>query len=436
MTHYAQQCPQCLKRSSKVANTHGTCAICIEPLRAGAHPIAWSKRADRNGNFNRYHFDCFHQRNCGAIFEPAVVEPATPDEPTAPEPAPVEPPAPIPPPDEPAPVPVAPRPTQTLRKERPPMAVEGNGLASVIAEAIWPSIEERLASTVDEERVREIVADAVKGHVGRTEITVVRPDGTKHLAGNGKTHRLFPVLLDHLAAREHVALYGKPGGGKTTAARQAAQSLGLEFGYISLNQRTSPTRLEGFIGADGTSYFSPTFRRLFEHGGVFLFDEMDNAPGDVLTAINAALENGHAAFPDGNVARHENFVAVGCMNTIGLGPTPSHPDRRALDAATRDRFSFVAWDYDTTLEREVATADDAEGTSTHAWVDWVFKVRDYCEEHYPRTMVTPRASIRGCAALRRGNSPAECANRYIWKGLDKDSVSRIVGACPLPTVRV
>lgn len=93
----------------------------------------------------RHRFDCFHQRNCGALFD------ATPEPEPTPTPIP-DPPRPLPPPDEPEPVLDAPKPVPTPKKERVPMAVEGNGLASVIAEAIWPSIEERLAAREKRDR--------------------------------------------------------------------------------------------------------------------------------------------------------------------------------------------------------------------------------------------------------------------------------------------
>ncbi len=81
-----------------------------------------------------------------------------------------------------------------------------------------------------------------------------------------------------------VWLYGEAGSGKSTAAEQMADELDLSFRSISLGPSTSKSDLMGYRDATG-EYRSTAYRETYEDGGVFLFDEIDNAHPSVLTNI-------------------------------------------------------------------------------------------------------------------------------------------------------
>jgi hypothetical protein len=42
---------------------------------------------------------------------------------------------------------------------------------------------------------------------------------------------------------------------------------------------------------------------------------------NILGILNSALSNGYMAFPDKQVARHKDFVAIATANTFGAGAT-------------------------------------------------------------------------------------------------------------------
>jgi hypothetical protein len=159
---------------------------------------------------------------------------------------------------------------------------------------------------------------------------------------------------------------------------------------------------------------------------------MDNASSNLLTALNGALENGSAAFPCGMVERHPNFVLIATGNTPALGANPMFPDRRPLDGALRERFLFLRWDTDTKLEQSLALAVNPDAT---AWVVWVQTLRAWAKTNMPRLLVSQRGSIRGAKLLTsKQYTPAEVAELAIFKGFDKDSVSKTLAACPLPRI--
>ena len=117
----------------------------------------------------------------------------------------------------------------------------------------------------------------------------------------------------------------------------------------------------GFNDATGKPVHTE-LRRAWENGGVFLCDEIDAGNANVLATLNALLSQPIAAFPDGMVARHQNFAFLAAGNTTGAGADMKFVGRNQLDGATLDRFVFVFWEYDEDFEVHVAGEDMREWT--------------------------------------------------------------------------
>lgn len=286
------------------------------------------------------------------------------------------------------------------------------------------------------EIAKEAAYKAIEERVAKRSIVEVRvPDREpKVLEG---VHFQFEELLYWLGHRENVYLYGEPGGGKTTAAKQAADALGLNFGYISLNLQTPESRLIGFIAPDNKTYRKTMFRDCYENGGVFLVDEFDNMSDSVATSLNGALENGFCAFPDAPVNRHPDFICVASGNTAGRGGNIMHAGRRALDAATLERFVFIKWLYDEDMEqREVLNISDSENSRN--WMGWVRDVRNFVREQDIKLVASPRASFKGAKALATNAkmTPEQIADRVLFKGQHEDIRRQVLSNCPLPKFKV
>lgn len=251
-------------------------------------------------------------------------------------------------------------------------------------------------------------------------------------------HHQVPELLywanamDMHGYRFPVMLFGKPGVSKSYSAHQVADALGLSFGLISLNPQTPESRLFGFYHANG-GYIRTAFREAFENGGVYLIDEIDNASDSLLTSLNSCLANGHGAFPDGLVQRHKDFICIATANTPGRGGDANHAGRRALDAATINRFACIEWLNDDELELKMA--ESVNEKSGRVWLEWIRTVRVYCAVNHAKVIVSPRSTIMGAKAIL--DSPFDLvtiADMVLFKGLDKDTKAKILAACPLPTV--
>lgn len=249
-------------------------------------------------------------------------------------------------------------------------------------------------------------------------------------------HFLYPVLRHYVAARQHVYLWGAPGSGKSHVARQIAKELKLEFSYISVNPQSPASLILGYMDAQGIYRESELFRR-WRDGGIFLFDEQDNCSSSLLTVLNGMLASDLANFPCGMVPKHQDFIFIGTGNTSGRGGDWQFPERRKIDEASIDRLAFIQWGYDEAMELALTLQVN---TNAETWVKWIQVVRAYCSVKANGVKggiyATPRSSMAGAKDLlvfgRLFFSLAEIAERHVWKGADRDTVSRIMANCPLP----
>jgi cobaltochelatase CobS len=101
-------------------------------------------------------------------------------------------------------------------------------------------------------------------------------------------HKVLPNVLINLQLRQNIYLVGPAGSGKSYIAEQACELLNLPFYQISVCNQTTQSLLLGYQNAAG-HYVRSNFREAFEHGGVFLLDEIDNGNANVLAVLNSAL---------------------------------------------------------------------------------------------------------------------------------------------------
>lgn len=325
----------------------------------------------------------------------------------------------------------------------------GDSLAEVIAAAVARTglIKSEPVDSINREAVEEIVNERLAALAPRT-VEVVRFDGTK--VDVGVQHVQFDALLAAVAARRNLWLVGPAGSGKTSSAKAVADALGLEFYAKSVGPQTSESGLLGYHDANG-KVVRTLLREAYEHGGVFLLDEVDAANPAVLVVINQLLANGHAAFPDGVVERHPDFVLLAGANTIGQGADRQYVGRQQIDAATLDRFALINWDYDPRIEAAASglpldvfsAAPVPKGIkilSVATEVERAVAEERACEYARKvvairnsiallgkgvRVIVSPRATINGVALIRAGWPIDATLDACVWKGLDKDTRSKI-----------
>lgn len=286
----------------------------------------------------------------------------------------------------------------------------------VLATAIAPYLDSRfreIAESVEQSTgaVLELVRAEIERHNGVTRVEVKGP-AEQQYRDLGLQHSLFPLLLAACSARTQDGhgincwLKGPAGSGKTTAAANVAKALNLPFQYCG--SISDAFALLGFIDASGR-YQATAFRRAYQDGGVFLFDEVDGSDANALLAFNAAIANGHCAFPDGMVERHRDCIIIAAANTWGLGARDEYVGRMKLDGAFLDRFVSIDWTVDESLER--ATGGNL------AWCERVQGIRAKVRAKGIKVLVTPRATYYGAALLAAGIAQEQVESMTIRKAM-------------------
>lgn len=279
----------------------------------------------------------------------------------------------------------------------------------------------KAAGAVSLSEVRELCKRAV-AEMPATVIEV-RRDGALVGKVEGRQHKQFATLLKATSTRQadgffpSVWLSGPAGSGKTHAARTLSQAFGRGFefnGALSMSHEVL-----GYQDAAGAYHATP-FRRAYEGGLVYLFDECDGcADNSPLLALNAALANGVASFPDKQITRHTDTLIIAGANTFGLGATADYVGRAKIDAAFLDRFPIkINWEYDTDLEAAIC--------GNPSWAREVQRARKAAKDNGLKVLITPRASIAGAALIEAGMSIEE-AKTLTYRGVLSPEQARIIG---------
>jgi cobaltochelatase CobS len=326
-----------------------------------------------------------------------------------------------------------PKPVDTLSR--------AEALLKAMCEALAGQLE---AGKIDQEQVAGWVNAEVASQVSETEArlaelikgqsrhVILEKIETGEKIDLGLQHERFEALLLRcriaLAAASkgkyvNIWLVGPAGSGKTTAAENVAKAiaadLGEPFEFEFNGALDSEHKLLGFVDANGKIVSRP-FRKVWEEGGLYLFDEVDASMPGACLALNAALANGYCDFPDGKVYRSKKAVVIASGN-VWNGATEDYVGRFKPDAAFSDRFMKFRWDYDEKLERAIAQND--------VWVDYVIKVRKAIKTlGVKQHVVSPRASMFGALMLAGGVPWPEVVEDCVRKGLPDATWANITRA--------
>lgn len=274
------------------------------------------------------------------------------------------------------------------------------------------------------ERVKAIVEEALRNApANKLEVTI---NGAKHEV-EGARHYQLSQLLAWLAAGVPVWAWGGAGAGKTHLARQLAKALGVSATVVSIDPTTTVGKLTGFLNLAVGAFVEGMLYAPYKNGGLVMLDEIDTGDAGIIASLNALLANDAYTFANGEtVPRHEKFFVLAGANTKGTGATGWYKARTQLDGATLDRFAVIELCYDNGLELELCTGErsttpcwqgadyssERKADLCKVWTKWVQAVRAAVAGSL---LVSPRASLNGCKALRAGIPLAEVAEALVFK---------------------
>jgi len=288
------------------------------------------------------------------------------------------------------------------------------------------ALRDLLGVKVDTDSVRAMVLDEVKKALDQSPVVrfeVSRPDGSEWKP-SGHVRPEFQDILVSAQVGLNILLVGPAGCGKTHLAHQVAEALGRDFASVSCTAGMSESALTGWmLPGDGGSfeYVPSDFVRMYENGGVFLFDEVDAADPNTLLFINQALANGSFFLPQRKnatqVKRHADFVCIAAANTFGTGANMMYAGRERLDESTLDRFraGTVLLDYDTKFER---SSVDAEVLA------WGWAVRKRITEARLSRVMSTRFLLDATKLVKAGRNLEQIKATYFvgWKADEKSKV--------------
>lgn len=266
------------------------------------------------------------------------------------------------------------------------------------------------------ETITARVMSAVEARAPRkVEITVTKADGKK-LTVKGPLHRNFDKLLRAANARladgytPGIFLQGEASSGKSSAGKQLSEALGLKHHFNGAI--TFPHEMLGFIDGGGKYHRTP-FRDAYEHGGVYVFDEVDRSDPNALLAVNPHLANGVATFPDKQIKRHHDCIIICAANTWGLGADSNYSGATKLDAAFLSRFPVrINWDIDPELEQAIVTHPE--------WLARVRNARERARLAGLKILIDVRVGLAGVALIEQGFSLDETAQMTYLANLKPD----------------
>jgi len=305
----------------------------------------------------------------------------------------------------------------------PPVPTTGDG--SAIESAIRAIAAG--AAGVDENAVRAIVDESMAPVYKRLDavtapIVVTTSDGATVGSLDGHYHPVMPDVLRALAAGCHVQLVGPAGTGKTTIGRMVGKALGLPVYAINTGPTDSAAKLFGYMDAGGSYHRTPA-RDAYENGGVLILDELDNGHPAIVTTLNMMLDGGEScSFPDGMVARHDDFKVIVTMNTFGKGADRQYVGRTTLDAATLNRLVVgFEVDYDPVLERSLM------GDSDHAdsWLTEIQTMRENMNRAGLNHVISTRDVIAGVRLLDAGFTRQEARDMGVLFGLNVEAINTL-----------
>ena len=304
-----------------------------------------------------------------------------------------------------------------------PAKVEAPAVASPVdalgaLAGLFAGIENNVTAKVMQQVNAAITDIIAKQAPRRVEHVISLPDGTENTVKDQILHPKFDTVLKKIAMGDAVYMYGPAGSGKNILAQQVAKALGLDFYYCSTI--TQEYKLEGFIDAGGV-YHETELYRAFKNGGLFMLDEMDASCPEALIILNNALEQGYFTFPCGVVKAHENFRCIAAGNTCGHGATVEFNGRMKIDEATLNRFSIEYMGYDERIELACA-GDDSE------LVEFIHELRK-ASQKAGMYLVLGYRNIKRVAKYSAVFGIESALESDILRGMDRDDIRQLVGAC-------
>ena len=301
-----------------------------------------------------------------------------------------------------------------LEKEAPEMIRQGlqKKIDDYDPSSVILDVSEKLVN-----EVRTLVHEIVLKRVNQETEAVVGLAKATSFQNNGNQiiHEKFAEIRALVQANIPVLLIGPTGSGKSFTSKQVAESLGLDFRFITgVGDRFEIT---GYNDASG-SYVPTEYFKAFTEGGLFCIDEIDTSDPVALTVINTGLANNQMSFPNGRFDAHEDYRTMATANTYGTGSDSEYVGRNQLDAASLNRFYLIHFDYSHEVEEKICP--------DRKILEFLWRLRQATEETRIKMIISTRDIKNFNIAINNGLTPEQTIRGLIIKGHSSDSINRLI----------
>lgn len=312
-----------------------------------------------------------------------------------------------------------------------PVRRDGGSLEAIVEGIATDAVRKWLETNgpdFDISDIREELVQIVKDIVPQPRQIVVKD--REPVTIDGLVHERFDALVRKVSARRNLILTGEAGVGKTFLAEQIAEALGLECTTVSTDVLPQRAEILGGLSPLDRKVIEGKVRERYEHGGVFILDELDRGHPSLGTVLNNLLSGSSFCFDkDGGgtvrIQKHPDFVVLATANTYGNGASHRYVGAQKLDGAGLDRFTFFHVGCDETLTARILQQTDA--TSALQVLPIWTQARRNVERYGLDVFVSPRCAIDTQAFILAGDSVKEAFDgRLFGRGLTADQEAKLL----------
>ena len=242
----------------------------------------------------------------------------------------------------------------------------------------------------------------------------------------------FPNLAAAVRARLNVILSGPAGTGKSRAAREIANDIGLPC-FVT-DCRAGMTRADFFycrsIAGGDTAWELAPFLSHVQEPGVSCLNEPFALDPETLLGFNALLEEREMETPLGLIKVHDEHVFVLAANIAGRSESRTYRGAQAQDASVLSRCVSIRTVYDPLVEGNIAAAYLPKADAK-ALCQAVQDMRAALDRAQIAHDVTPRVYKQIAGLVGQGLTLQEAARLVLMGPLEPSEVAKIQSSVSL-----